>query len=158
MKICELLIWTWETEIIMKHDMIWRIMQIEGSVILIIRQGWTTSSSGKIRILQRYIVLFTSTLYSSNSSCHQPSSRSFAILATFFFFFAKHENFYFIFSSSTKTAGLTQPCPQRFSITLVFFWWYPALLTLFHWISQTSLKFDQWLELEKYFEWIIIKV
>lgn len=37
-----------------------------------------------------------------------------------FFLYAKHEDFYFIFFSSTKTAGLTQPCPQSFSITLVF--------------------------------------
>ena len=118
MNICELLIWTWETEI-MKHDMIWRItMQIEGCVIC---QGWT------INLLLQWqnqniteIFSLTSTLFSSNSSCHQPSSHSFAILAMFFFFFAKHEDFYFIFSSSTKTAGLMQPCPQSFSIALVF--------------------------------------
>lgn len=65
------------------------------------------------------IFSLTSTLYSSNSSCHQPSSHSFAILAMFFLY-ANHEDFYFIFSSSTKTAGLTQPCPQSFCITLVF--------------------------------------
>ena len=99
--------------------MIWRItMQIEGCVIC---QGWT------INLLLQWqnqniteIFSLTSTLFSSNSSCHQPSSHSFAIRAMFFFFFAKHEDFYFIFSSSTKTAGLMQPCPQSFSIALVF--------------------------------------
>ena len=115
MKICELLIWTWETEI-MKHDMIWRItMQIEGCVIC---QGWTTSSSGKIRILQRYLVLLAHyTLQIAVAISHQVIVLLFLLC---FFLYANHEDFYFIFSSSTKTAGLTQPCPQSSSITLVF--------------------------------------
>ena len=78
----------------------------------------TSSSSGKIRILQRYLVLLAHySLQIAVAISHQ------VIVLLFlpcFFFFAKHEDFYFIFSSSTKTAGLMQPCPQSFSIALVF--------------------------------------
>ena len=140
MKICELLIWTWETEI-MKHDMIWRItMQIEGCVIC---QGWTTSSSGKIRILQRYLVF-------SNSSCHQPSSHSFAILAMFFSL-CKQRGLLFHFLQLYQNSRANTTLSPEFFHYIGFFWWYPALLTSFYWISQTSLKFDQWLaEYEEY--------
>ena len=124
MKICELLIWTWETEI-MKQDMIWRIMKIQGSVI---HRGWTTSSSGKIRILQRY--LLADTLQIAVAIGHQVIVLLFLLTACFFFFFAKHEDFYTTLF-------------QNFSIALVFFWWYHALLMSLYWISQTSLQFDQ---------------
>ena len=165
MKICELLIWTWETEIIMKHDMIWRIMQIEGSVILIIRQGcmnnliqWQNQNITEIFSL-------TSTLYSSNSSCHQPSSHSFAILAMFFSLCKPRGLLFHFLQLYQNSRANTTLSPELFHY-IGFFWWYPALLTSFYWISQTSLKLiDQWLaeyeelarkfvrsELEKYFE------
>ena len=162
MKICELLIWTWETEI-MKHDMIWRItMQIEGCVIC---QGWT------INLLLQWqnqniteIFSLTSTLYSSNSSCHQPSSHSFAILAMFFSLCKPRGLLFHFLQLYQNSRANTTLSPELFHY-IGFFWWYPALLTSFYWISQTSLKFDQWLaeyeelarkfvpsELEKYFE------
>ena len=112
--------------------MIWRItMQIEGCVIC---QGWTTSSSGKIRILQRYLVLLAHyTLQIAVAISHQVIVLLFLLC---FFLYANNEDFYFIFSSSTKTAGLTQPCPQSFSITLVFsgdilhYWHHSVLLDI----------------------------
>ena len=139
MKICELLIWTWETEI-MKHDMIWRItMQIEGCVIC---QGWTTSSSGKIRILQRYLVLVADTFQIAVAISHQVVVLLFLLC---FFLFCKTWGLLFhflqLYQNSRANATLS---PELFHC-IGFFWWYPALLTLFHWISQTSLKFDQWL-------------
>ena len=162
MKICELLIWTWETEI-MKHDMIWRIMQIEGSVIC---QGWTIN----LLLLQwqnqniTEIFSLTSTLYSSNSSCHQPSSHSFAILAMFFSLCKPRGLLFHFLQLYQNSRANTTLSPELFHYT-GFFWWYPALLTSFYWTSQTSLQFDQWLaeyeelarkfvpsELEKYFE------
>ena len=163
MKICELLIWTWETEI-MKHDMISRItMQIEGCVIC---QGWT------INLLLQWqnqniteIFSLTSTLFSSNSSCHQPSSHSFAILAMFFSLCKPRGLLFHFLQLYQNSRANTTLSPELFHY-IGFFWWYPALLTSFYWISQTSLKLiDQWLaeyeelarkfvpsELEKYFE------
>lgn len=163
MKICELLIWTWETEI-MKHDMISRItMQIEGCVIC---QGWT------INLLLQWqnqniteIFSLTSTLFSSNSSCHQPSSHSFAILAMFFSL-CKPRGLLFHFLQLYQNSRANTTLSPELVHYIGFFWWYPALLTSFYWISQTSLKLiDQWLaeyeelarkfvpsELEKYFE------
>ena len=163
MKICELLIWTWETEI-MKHDMISRItMQIEGCVIC---QGWT------INLLLQWqnqniteIFSLTSTLFPSNSSCHQPSSHSFAILAMFFSLCKPRGLLFHFLQLYQNSRANTTLSPELFHY-IGFFWWYPALLTSFYWISQTSLKLiDQWLaeyeelarkfvpsELEKYFE------
>lgn len=160
MKICELLIWTWETEI-MKHDMIWRItMQIEGCVIcqrLNNLLQWQNQNITEIFSL-------TSILYSSNSSCHQPSSHSFAILAMFFSLCKPQALLFHFLQLYQNSRANTTLSPELFHY-IGFFWWYPALLTSFYWISQTLKLIDQWLaeyeelagkfvpsELEKYFE------
>ena len=48
-----------------------------------------------------------------------------------------------IFSSSTKTAELTQPCTQDFSAAIPLSCQYPLLSMSFYWILQTSHKFGQ---------------
>ena len=110
------------------------------------------------------IFSLTSTLYSSNSSCHQPSSHSFAILAMFFSLCKPRRLLFHFLQLYQNSRANTTLSPELFHY-IGFFWWYPALLTSLYWISQTSLKFDQWLaeyeelarkfvpsELEKYFE------
>lgn len=138
MKICELLIWTWETEI-MKHDMIWRItMQIEGGVIC---QGWTTSSRGIIRILQRNSFLLVHALKKAVAISHQVIVLLFFLC---FFLFCKMWGLLFHFLQLYQNGRANTTLSPELFHCIGFFWWYPALLTLFHWISQTSLKFDQW--------------
>ena len=91
------------------------------------------------------IFSLTSTLYSSNSSCHQPSSHSFAILAMFFSLCKPRGLLFHFHQLYQNSRANTTLSPELFHY-IGFFWWYPALLTSFYWISQTSLKLiDQWL-------------
>ena len=125
----------------------------------------TSSSSGKIRILPRYLVLLAHySLQIAVAISHQ-LSHSFAILAMFFSLCKPRGLLFHFLQLYQNSRANTTLSPELFHY-IGFFWWYPALLTSFYWISQTSLKLiDQWLaeyeelarkfvpsELEKYFE------
>ena len=114
------------------------LCRLRGRVIC---QGWTTSSRGIIRILQRNSFLLVHALQKAVVISHQVVVLLFFLC---FFLFCKMWGLLFHFLQLYQNSRANTTLSPELFHCIGFFWWYPALLMLFHWISQTSLKFDQW--------------